>query len=70
MSSHQANQANPAVSNSYTYQWGDQVLEIPSNINYQLENVINSGGVSKAYIFIELFISHINNLRSERMYTL
>ena len=43
MSSHQGNQSNV----SYQYQLGDQVLEIPSNINYQLENIIAaSGGVS------------------------
>lgn len=66
MSSHQTNQANPAVSGTYQYQWGDQVLEIPSNINYQLENVIASGGVSSAHIFIELLLTpHINNSRSE-----
>lgn len=59
MSSHQANQANPAVSGTYQYQYqfGDQVVEIPSNINYQLENVISSGGVSIAHIFIESYIS-------------
>lgn len=51
MSSHQTNQANPQVSGTYQYQWGDQVLELPSNINYQLENVM-SGGVSTAYIYL------------------
>jgi hypothetical protein len=61
MSSHQVNQANPQVTGTYQYQFGDQVLEIPSNINYQLENVIASGGVSIAYIFIESCISHINS---------
>lgn len=45
MSAHQTNQPNSGT--QYTqYAWGDQVLEIPSNItNYQLENVM-SGGVS------------------------
>jgi hypothetical protein len=65
MSSHQTNQANPQVSGTYQYQWGDQVLEIPSNINYQLENVLTSGGVSIAYIFIESYISRINNFENE-----
>jgi hypothetical protein len=67
MSSHQTNQANPQVSGTYQYQWGDQVLEIPSNINYQLENVLTSGGVSIAYIFIESYISRINNFETECM---
>jgi hypothetical protein len=43
MSSHQGNQSN-ATTGTYQYQWGDQVLEIPSNINYQLENIIAAGG--------------------------
>lgn len=47
MSSHQSNQVNPSNTGTYQYQWGDQVLEIPSNINYQLENIIAGGGVSK-----------------------
>lgn len=65
MSSHQTNQANSSVGTSYQYQWGDQVLEIPSNINYQLENVM-SGGVSNAHIFIERFtFLHINSLRGK-----
>jgi hypothetical protein len=50
MSSHQQNQNNSAVSGAtyqtYQYVTNDQVLEIPSNINYQLENVLASGGVS------------------------
>jgi hypothetical protein len=49
MSTHQGNQGNSAT---YQYQWGDQVLEIPSNINYQLENIIAAGGVSK---FLRLY---------------
>lgn len=49
MSSHQANQANASAGQTYQYQWGEQILEIPSNtINYQLENVITSGGVSRS----------------------
>lgn len=54
MSSHQANQSNPAGGQTYQYSWGDQILEIPSNINYQLENVLTSGGVSWACIFSDL----------------
>lgn len=50
MSAHQ-NQTNSTVQGTYQYQWGDQVLEIPSNINYQLENVM-SGGVSSLRIHI------------------
>lgn len=43
MSTHQNNQA----AGTYQYQYlGDQVVEIPSNINYQLENIIAAGGVS------------------------
>jgi hypothetical protein len=61
MNSHQVNQANPQVTGTYQYQIGDQVLEIPSNINYQLENVIASGGVSIAYKYRESCISHINS---------
>lgn len=46
MSAHQGNQAAP-VTSTYQYQYlGDQVVEIPSNINYQLENIIAAGGVS------------------------
>jgi hypothetical protein len=67
MSSHQTNQANPAVSGSYQYQWGDQVVEIPSNINYQLENVIGGGSVSIRVHIYSLSIFHINSLRSECM---
>ena len=65
MSSHQVNQANPQITGTYQYQFGDSVVEIPSNINYQLENVISSGGVSIAYIFIESCTSHINNFEDE-----
>lgn len=43
---HQGNQAAP-VTGTYQYQFGDQIVEIPSNINYQLENLIAAGGVSK-----------------------
>lgn len=44
MNSHQGNQANSSSIGTYQYQIGDQVLEIPSNINYQLENIIAAGG--------------------------
>ncbi|KAG5671163.1 hypothetical protein PVAND_001375 [Polypedilum vanderplanki] len=44
MNSHQGNQGNSSSIGTYQYQIGDQVLEIPSNINYQLENIIASGG--------------------------
>lgn len=43
MNSHQGNQSNASMG-TYQYQIGDQVLEIPSNINYQLENIIAAGG--------------------------
>lgn len=44
---HQANQAAQAVQgNTIQYQLGDQVLEIPSN--YQFENIIAAGGVSRS----------------------
>lgn len=47
MSAHQGNQAAPVSAGTYQYQYlGDQVVEIPSNINYQLENIIAAGGVS------------------------
>lgn len=48
MSSHQQTQNNSGATYHQTYQYvtNDQVLEIPSNINYQLENVLASGGVS------------------------
>jgi hypothetical protein len=44
MNAHQGNQANASSIGTYQYQIGDQVLEIPSNINYQLENIIAAGG--------------------------
>jgi hypothetical protein len=44
---HQQNQAAP-ISGTIQYQVGDQVLEIPSNINYQFDNIIAAGGVSSA----------------------
>lgn len=58
MNSHQVNQGNQQVTGTYQYQIGDQVLEIPSNINYQLENVITSGGVSIAYKYRDVHFSY------------
>jgi hypothetical protein len=49
MSTHQGNQA--AGTYQYQYSLGDQVVEIPSNINYQLENIIAAGGVSIDYYY-------------------
>lgn len=61
MSAHQTNQINPTISGTYQYQFGDQVLEIPSS--YQLENVITSGGVSMIFDYMHhhqvLYYIHI-----------
>ncbi len=48
MSAHQSNHQAAPATGTYQYQYlsSDQVVEIPSNINYQLENIISAGGVS------------------------
>jgi hypothetical protein len=63
MSSHQSNQANIANASTGTYQYQlfqDQVLEIPSNLNYQLENILaTGGGVSCKQILLPLYLHYI-----------
>lgn len=54
-SGHQGNQAT-SVAGTYQYQWGDQVVEIPSNINYQLENLIAAGGGVSIVLLLHLSI--------------
>lgn len=51
---HQGNQA-ANVTGTYQYQWGEQVVEIPSNINYQLENIMAAGGVSRSLCLLHFY---------------